>query len=613
MTNLRDRTQSLYAGASRRWHGASPRARAAVRYGAVLLVGAWLGSQVLGGGSGAGDGRWDGLVPAATAADGHDHAGEPAEWTCSMHPHVRQPTPGSCPICGMALIPVPQGDDEGDDGDLPRLSVSERAAALMSVRVWPAERMAVEGEARLFGTVAYDETLLHDVVVRAEGQIAALHVNFENATVARGQPLAEVYSPTVEAASQELLQATRAAGAGGLPGLAGAAAARLAALGVSQPQVDAVLAGGEPLRTFTVFSPGNGVVTELSAREGEWLGAGARLMRIAGVSSVWASMEAFEADLARLRVGAQVELTVDALPGRSIAGTVTFIAPVVDAARRTAQVRARVANPDGALKPGMLLRGRVGGGGRSAALVVPATAPLVTGRRALVYVRLRDTERPTFEAREVTLGPRHGVWQEVTGGLEEGELVVVNGAFRIDSELQIRGRPSLMTEPGAAAASPAAPGAVEFPLSEAGGKEMGRIVQAYLDLAVALSRDDAEAARTAARALTAALDGATLGGLSDAAATAWSAARRDLSPRASAMARAADIAAMRKELRSLSQRLEEVVSAFPSEHVGPLYRAACPMVEGGTGTWLTREPKVENPYWGAAMFSCGDVQGKVSG
>jgi Cu(I)/Ag(I) efflux system membrane fusion protein len=82
-------------------------------------------------------------------------------------------------------------------------------------------------------------------------------------------------------------------------------------------------------------------------------------------------------------------------------------------------------------------------------LVVPATAPLITGKRAVVYVRLADTERPTFEGREVELGPRGGDWYVVHSGLAEGDEVVVHGAFKLDSELQIRARPSMMSPEGA--------------------------------------------------------------------------------------------------------------------------------------------------------------------
>ncbi len=83
-----------------------------------------------------------------------------------------------------------------------------------------------------------------------------------------------------------------------------------------------------------------------------------------------------------------------------------------------------------------------------APLVIPASAPLITGRRAVVYVQLPDTEKPTYEGREVVLGPRAGDYYIIESGLAEGEIVVTNGNFKIDSALQIQAKPSMMSAPG---------------------------------------------------------------------------------------------------------------------------------------------------------------------
>jgi len=83
-----------------------------------------------------------------------------------------------------------------------------------------------------------------------------------------------------------------------------------------------------------------------------------------------------------------------------------------------------------------------------APLVIPASAPLITGRRAVVYVQLPDTEKPTYEGREVVLGPRATDYYIVESGLAEGEIVVTNGNFKIDSALQIQAKPSMMSAPG---------------------------------------------------------------------------------------------------------------------------------------------------------------------
>ena len=81
---------------------------------------------------------------------------------------------------------------------------------------------------------------------------------------------------------------------------------------------------------------------------------------------------------------------------------------------------------------------------REAPLVVPATAPLFTGRRSVVYIEVEGVEAPTYEARVVTLGTRMGELYPVLGGLHEGERVVVHGAFAIDADLQIQGGESMM-------------------------------------------------------------------------------------------------------------------------------------------------------------------------
>jgi Cu(I)/Ag(I) efflux system membrane fusion protein len=78
-------------------------------------------------------------------------------------------------------------------------------------------------------------------------------------------------------------------------------------------------------------------------------------------------------------------------------------------------------------------------------LVVPASAALVTGTRAIVYVQLPDANKPTFEGREIVLGPKAGDYYLVRSGLKEGELVVVRGNFKIDAELQLNAAPSMMT------------------------------------------------------------------------------------------------------------------------------------------------------------------------
>lgn len=541
-------------------------------------------------------------------------------WTCSMHPQVRQPEPGLCPICAMELIPVANDEDPDDDGELPRLSVSERAAALMRVETEPVERLQAKHELRFLGMLEADETLLRDVVVRSESYLEKLEANYLWKRVGKGEPLAELYSPAVVAAANELLAAARAGrDSRNLEIVRG----KLRRFGIGDDQIDGILEKGEAPHTYELRSPIDGHVMTLSGREGDWLPEGQRLMQIMNPFHLWLQLEAYERDLAWLRTGLKATFSVETFPGEEFEGEVTFISPHVDRKKRTAQIRVEVPNPDHRLLPGMFARGIIRVTlDEEPSLVIPATAPLITGKRAVVYVQLSDRERPTFEGRQVTLGPRAGDFYVVRDGLEEGELVVTRGNFKIDSELQIRGRPSMMApefleEPDDPEAidyrePPERPGfAEEVPASF--GKELRPVVEGYLGMVTAMADDDHDAARRALGVLHEALLEIGQHRLEGQAHTAWMEHYENLHLLTHHIEAAEDLDGMRGYLQETTREVEEMAVSFGAGQLPTIYRLYCPMVDGDEGgTWLQDHEQVANPYYGAMMLRCGEVLGLLN-
>ena len=372
-------------------------------------------------------------------------------WTCSMHPQIRQPNPGKCPICAMDLIPA--GNDGGaGDGPPRRMGFSPAAAALMRVATVPAYRARADGQRSLLGRIAADETRLATISAWMPGRIEKMHVAFTGETVAAGQPLVTIFSPDLLAAASELKMAeaalARADAASPLRGAmadnAAAARAKLRRLGIDAARIDAMAKGGQADRVV-ITAPASGTVIERMGQEGMYVETGEALYRLTDLSRVWVNLEAYESDLSALAIGAEVTLTAEALPGAAFTGKVEFIDPVLDAMSRIARVRVSLPNPEGLLRPGMFVRAQTANAPPSdAALMIPATAPLITGKRALVYVMLEGAERPTFESREVVLGARAGDAYPVLSGLNEGDLVVTQGNFQIDSAVQIQAKPSMM-------------------------------------------------------------------------------------------------------------------------------------------------------------------------
>ena len=376
---------------------------------------------------------------------------------------ARQPAPAAAPAPGKTIIyyrnpmglpdtsPVPKKDPMGMDY-IP-VHAGEEAAADSGIRVSPEriQKLGVKTEAagrrsigrsmRANGRIEIDERRVFAVSPRFEGWVERLHVNVTGQPVGRGQPLFEAYSPELVSVQREYaIAAHQAAEASpqtqaAMHQLAEAALIRLRNWEISEEQIKALAAGGEPRRTLTFRSPAAGVVTEKKAVQGMRFAPGDSLYQIADISSVWVLADVPEQEIAGVRTGARASLHVEAYPERSFEGKVGYIYPTLNAQTRTVQVRIELANADGLLKPAMYAQVELPAAAAQDVLAVPLSAVIDSGKRQVALVEVGEGR---FEPRELKLGVRDDAYVEVREGIKEGERVVTAGNFLIDSESNLK-------------------------------------------------------------------------------------------------------------------------------------------------------------------------------
>jgi cobalt-zinc-cadmium efflux system membrane fusion protein len=185
-----------------------------------------------------------------------------------------------------------------------------------------------------------------------------------------------------------------------------------------------------------IVAPFAGRVIARDLTKGEVLETTHKLFAVADLSTVWVVGNVSEKDISYLHRATTVpnqpvEVHVTAYPHEVFHGTISYVGDVLDSATRTMQVRLILANPTGQLKPEMFATIRVSSE-PSDVLVVPEAAVQHDRGRSFVFVQ---QEPGVFEARTIRLGDKNGTFAEVLEGLREGEVVVMEGAFTLKSEL----------------------------------------------------------------------------------------------------------------------------------------------------------------------------------
>lgn len=523
--------------------------------------------------------------------EGHSHHsdGKPEAWTCSMHPQIQLPEAGGCPICGMDLIPASQNSDEGQKGG-PTLKLSEKARELAKVETTVAMRGNGTGNISLLGRIAIDEGRENAQTTHVGGRIEELPDIKTGESIKKGQIIAYLYSPDLITARDELIEAQKFIQE--QPSLYKAAVEKLKNWKIGEGQLEDILKGEVDLERFPLKSDYSGIITRKQASPGDHVKQGQTLYHIADLSKVWALFDIYEGDLSAIHVGTKISFTLPSLPGKKLKGTVSFLNPTLDPATGIGKARVVIVNTGMILKPGMIARGMAYSISRTAQglpITLPKSAVLWTGKRSVVYVELDEGR---YQMREVLLGADLGGQYEIASGVNEGERVVAQGAFAIDAASQLSGMPSMMSQPS------------EQYLTDEETMALTRLGDTYFSFKDALVSGDESAARKEIASLhsqalsIAQMKGSTLSKDTDI-------------NRLGEYTLSETLGSMREALLPISEALWRAMKKYrPLEY--PVYQQYCPMaLNNEGGTWMSKEAKILNPYFGKSMLRCGEVKASL--
>lgn len=355
-----------------------------------------------------------------------------------MVPGNKFETPGNSPYMDMMLVPVYQDGSSGEansEAEVPGVSISSRTQQNIGLRTGMVTKGSIAPQVSAVGTIAWNERDQVNIQARSLGYVEKLFVRATLGRVKKGQPLLTLHVPDWVAVQEEFLALNNMQG-DDLEKLIDASIARMRQAGMNETQIRQVKNTGQLQTQLTIAAPINGVVTELSAREGMTTTQGSTLMRINGLDTVWANAEIPESQIGILNPGDAVIARSTAYPNIDFDGEIQTLLPEVNPSTRTIKARMVLANPDGKLVPGMFVNMQLAGKQSDNILMVPSEALIRTGKRTLVMVAEANG---SFRPVEVTTGLEANDQTQIRQGLQEGDRIVLSGQFLMDSEASLKG------------------------------------------------------------------------------------------------------------------------------------------------------------------------------
>ena len=359
------------------------------------------------------------------------HAEQDVYYTCSMDPQVVEMKPGKCPICKMPLTPV----KKSNNGTRDEIQLSEQQVQLGNIKVDTIGSRMIGDKMLLTATLIIDQTNTTTVSARVMGRIDKLYFKNVGDFVNRGDKLFELYSEELNNAGQEYrlaLEKKRMLDSSiiDFDQLVRSARTKLQLWGMNEAQIKELEVRDKAPVLTSFYSPVSGYITSLDALEGQYIMEGGSVVRLADLSTLWAEAQVYVSQLAQVDLQSIAEIEFPDFPGKSAKGKIEFVNPEINPETKITLIRVSVPNMSKDLKPGMAAYLLLKGSERQS-LILPVDAVIQESKGATVWVQ---TGKNTFKSKMIRTGIEDNGLVEIKDGLQPGDVVVVSGAYLLNSE-----------------------------------------------------------------------------------------------------------------------------------------------------------------------------------
>ena len=352
-------------------------------------------------------------------------------YTCSMDPQVVELKPGKCPICKMPLTPV----KKSNNGNKDEIQLSEQQVQLGNIKVDTIRSGMIGEQMMLTATLNTDQMKSTSVSARVMGRIDKLYFKNAGDYVRKGDRLFDLYSEELNNAKQEYQLALEKKkildnSIIDFDQLVKSAKTKLQLWGLTETQIKDLETTNKSSLQTAFYSSASGYITSVDALEGQYVMEGATIIKMADLSTLWAEAQVYISQLSQVDPNSIAEVQFPDFPGRAVKGKIEFINPEINPDTRITLLRVGIPNDGNRLKPGMsaylLLKGK-----QHQTLTLPINAVIQESKGATVWLQ---TGTNIFKSKMVEIGMQDNGFIEIKSGLQAGDVVVISGAYLLNSE-----------------------------------------------------------------------------------------------------------------------------------------------------------------------------------
>ena len=352
-------------------------------------------------------------------------------YTCSMDPQVVELKPGKCPICKMPLTPV----KKSNNGNKDEIQLSEQQVQLGNIKVDTIRSGMIGEQMMLTATLNTDQMKSTSVSARVMGRIDKLYFKNVGDYVRKGDRLFDLYSEELNNAKQEYQLALEKKkildnSIIDFDQLVKSAKTKLQLWGLTETQIKDLETTNKSSLQTAFYSSASGYITSVDALEGQYVMEGATIIKMADLSTLWAEAQVYISQLSQVDPNSIAEVQFPDFPGRAVKGKIEFINPEINPDTRITLLRVGIPNDGNRLKPGMsaylLLKGK-----QHQTLTLPINAVIQESKGATVWLQ---TGTNIFKSKMVEIGMQGNGFIEIKSGLQAGDVVVISGAYLLNSE-----------------------------------------------------------------------------------------------------------------------------------------------------------------------------------